>query len=306
MKKDDEKMIGLLVILIFLMLIFYIIPGLLYDLFNSILGNLILIIISIYIYKKNKYYGLIFGILILILYRFSHFKEGFSQKSINDFLDIQNTINPNRIFDIEMLKKQVSQEELDYYNKNGMWYWNDYVIDLYKDALSKNPYGKVQSDDAVNYARSIYNEKAILYILSMQSKEGQFLLNGVLVNNSIDGKNSNEDLSSGYGNFPYNDSGLIEDKRKDIIKCNLDDELTPKLQRIKYKGKKNFFQYQEEKIQDINYNDLEKIIPGFKYIKGSCNPCVAFSNNPQYNCPFELKLQENKGISKIMKYLWGL
>lgn len=306
LKKNDEKIIGLLVLLLFFMFIFYIIPGLLFTLFNTLLGNFILLLIILLTYKYYKFYGIIIGIILLIIYRFSHYREkftqNFTQKSINDFLNIQTTINPNKVFDIEILKQQISQSDLDYFNKNNKWYWNDKVIQLYKEALTKNPYVKVDIDDAVNYARTIYNQNAILQILSQQTKEGQFLLNGIFVKDNKG--NKLEELPSGFGDFPY-DVDLLQDKRDSVYKCNLNNN-EPKLQKITYTGKNNFFQYQGEKIEDVDYNNLENIIPNFRFINKPCNPCNAFKRKPEYSCPFELKLKDDYNISSVMKYLWKL
>jgi hypothetical protein len=263
--------------------------------------------------KKNKIYIILFIIFFIILIYYLIKKsilknliliENFTEKSINDFLNIQTTINKNKIFDIEILSKQVSQNDLDYFNKYGMWKWNEKVIELYKEALSNNPYIKVDKDDAVNYARSIYNEKAILQILSQQTKEGQFLLNGILLKKGD--INKYENLPSGFGDFPY-DVDLIEDKRDDIIKCNLSNDKNPTLERITYKGRDNILQYQEKKIEELDYNNLENLISGFKFLNKPCNPCIAFKEKPDYSCPFELNLRDNNyGISPIMKYLWGI
>ena len=61
------------------------------------------------------------GIVVIIMYRFLKLsapaKEGFtwSQDSTNSFLQIQNSINRNVIFDPIQIQKQASQDELDYF-----------------------------------------------------------------------------------------------------------------------------------------------------------------------------------------------
>ena len=61
-------------------------------------------------------------------------------------------------------------------------------------------------------------------------------------------------------------------------------------------------------ITQLDYNDLENKIPGFKFIKEPCNPCQALNVNPSYNCPFSLKTKNNTTgrISDVWKYLWNL
>jgi hypothetical protein len=168
----------------------------------------------------------------------------------NDFLKIQNTINKNKIFDMEIIKNQASNDELLYFNKNGYWYWSDDTIKLYEHAIEKNPYIRTLPSEATKYARTIYNEKAILEILSNQTTKGRFLLNGVRIKGDA--------FPSGYGNFPFT-SGLAEEN--DLIICNGNT-----LERIKA----NTFDLLTE---NVNYNILEKIIPGFKFENNPCNPC---------------------------------
>src|SRR6056300_425847 len=147
------KTIGLLTILIVLWLILYFIPEIFVSLFNTLLGNLILIISTILIFMNNRTYGLLVGMIILVLYRFSRLsREGFGlnisgnftidektqemkQQEMNkDFLQIQNTINRNIVFDMNIINSQASQEELEYFNKNGKWPWSQDVIKLYEEA----------------------------------------------------------------------------------------------------------------------------------------------------------------------------
>ena len=62
------KIIGLLTILIGLWLVLYFIPELFVSLFNSVLGNLILLLSTTLIFMYNRTYGLIVGLIILVLY----------------------------------------------------------------------------------------------------------------------------------------------------------------------------------------------------------------------------------------------
>ena len=81
------KIIGLLTILIGLWLVLYFIPELFVSLFNSVLGNLILLLSTTLIFMYNRTYGLIVGLIILVLYRFSRLsKEGFN-------LNVSGTFN---------------------------------------------------------------------------------------------------------------------------------------------------------------------------------------------------------------------
>jgi hypothetical protein len=61
-------------------------------------------------------------------------------------------------------------------------------------------------------------------------------------------------------------------------------------------------------ITELDYNDLENVIPGFKFLKQPCNPCIALNAKPNYTCPFSVKTKNNPTgtISQVWKYLWNL
>ena len=304
-EENRTKVIGFLTILILLWLILYLIPDIMSSLFNTFLGNLILFTIVALISLYNIKYGIISSLIIIILYRFSHIiKEGFSwtPNSTQNFLLIQNTMNRQKIFDIDIIKNQASQEELDYFNSNGKWPWSQKTKDLFVEALKKNPFIRTLPEDSLNYTMTIYNEAAILQALSYQTKEGQFLLNGVLIQDPSG--NPMEDLPSGFGNFPYK-SGLLENKSNDIIKCNMKNPNGATLERIKYTGKGGIYGEQTSTITPVDYNNLENIIPGFTFVNGPCNPCGAINETPDYSCPFKLKVKNNPTtISSIWQNLW--
>jgi len=312
-KDISSKMIGLLTILILIWLVLYLIPELLASLFNTVLGCMILSIIVLLVGLNNYSdyrYGIMLGIVVIIMYRFLKLsapaKEGFtwSQDSTNSFLQIQNSINRNVIFDPSQIQKQASQEELDYFLQNGMWPWSQEVIDLYSKMLDKNPFIRTYPKDAIIHARTIYNQNAILQIISWQNKEGNFLINGVEVNNNS--KNPLEDLPSGFGNFGYS-SGLITNRSNSIIRCKVNPEgENMTLEKRTYTGKDRITGLQTKDISDVDYNDLEQIIPGFKFTNGPCNPCIALNSPPDYSCPFTLKLKnKSAATSSVWDYLWS-
>jgi hypothetical protein len=203
-------------------------------------------------------------------------------------------------------ENQASQEELDYFNKNGMWPWSNSTIKLYEAAIKSSPFIRTLPKDSVNYARTIYNEAAILRIISYQTKEGHFLLNGVLVKNPSG--NKYEDLPNGFGDFALSkDSGLLKNRSDDIIKCNMNNPQNSTLERITYTGKGGIFGEQRSKITEVDYNELEKIIPGFTFLNGPCNPCGALNENPDYSCPFRLKVKNKPPfVSGVWQHLWGI
>jgi hypothetical protein len=308
-EENRLRIIGLLTLMIIIWLVLYFIPSIFVSLFNTLLGNLILLLITVLVTSYDLRYGIVIGLILIVIYRFSRLTiaEGFvwNPDTTKDFLLIQNTINSHKVFDVNMIQQnQASQEELDYFIKNGEWPWSQKTIELYKEALNTNPYIRTYSGDAINYARTVYNESAILRIISYQTKEGKFLLNGVLVKDPSG--NQMEELPSGYGNFPYK-SGLIDDKSLDVIKCNMSKKNGATLEKIRYTGKGGIYGEQTTKVTPVDYTDLESIIPGFTFLNGKCNPCVAINEAPDYSCPFKLQVKnEAPFISQVWQYLWNI
>ena len=308
---DENKtmIIGLLTILIFIWLVIYLIPSVFVSLFDTFLGRIILILTVIIVGVNNYKYGLMLGLILIIFTRFvdiisyksNNGKESFelSQLSINDFLQIQNTTHPKIVFDMEIIKKQASQEELDYFIANGFWPWSEDVINLYTEAINRNKFVRTYSGDSVNYARKIYNQAAILQLLTLETNEGNFLTSGVQINGGP--KNELEDLPSGFGNFGYK-SGLIKHMNP-VIKCNIDDNDNISLEKTTYTGKGGIFGEQTSKKNEVDYNNLENEIPGFKFLNGPCNPCKALNSPPDYSCQYSLNIKGPP--SSVWEYLWG-
>jgi hypothetical protein len=191
--QDNKTMlIGLLSILVVLWTILYVIPGFLVSLFNTILGNLILLLSLILVSSQDVKYGIAMGIILIILYRFSHLKEGFtwSEESGRQFIELQNSINPNTIFDLKQIKKQASQEEVDYFLKNSKWPWTKETEDLYNELLNKNTYVRSYPDDSITDAKTKYNQSIITQILNEQLDVLQNNLNKHIILDDRDGLGS--------------------------------------------------------------------------------------------------------------------
>ena len=198
--QDNKTMlIGLLSILVVLWTILYVIPGFLVSLFNTILGNLILLLSLILVSSQDVKYGIALGIILVVLYRFSRLKEGFtwSEESGRQFIELQNSINPRIVFDTKEIQKQASQEEVDYFLKNSKWPWSKNTEDLYNELLNKNTYVRLYPEDAINYAKTKYNQTIITQILNEQLD--------VLQNN--ENKHITMNDRDGLGSYPFS-SGL--------------------------------------------------------------------------------------------------
>ena len=243
-------------------------------------------------------------IAIIIYFNFSTQKEGFTWNNYltQQFLEIQQIQNPGIVFDPEEIQKQASQEELKYFVKNKKWPWSAKTKDLYLDALNKNPYVRTSPKDAINTIQSIYNESSILEILSWQTKEGKFLIDGVHI---ID----DTALPNGWGDFPYNSGQMNRVNNGTVYKCAYDTSGNIGMVKVKYMGFNGITGARETESTPISDSDLETTIPGFHFINEDepCNPCEALNNPPNYNCPFTIQTSGTKGgVSAIWKYLWGL
>jgi len=317
---DDTKnmLIGILSIFVSIWLLFYFIPSIFVSLFHTFLGNIIILLSVILISAYNYKHGILIAIIFIILSRFSYLsdqqqqiqqqqniKEGFqwNQKKTEDFLRTQRTLNYNTIFDVEELQKQASEQEVDYFLQHSMWPWSKETVNLYEAHALNNTYIQNTTKNSANQARRIYNETAILQVLSQQSKEGQFLLNGVEVNTGINM------IKDGVGSFGYN-SGLIGNLYNPIYRCGQDKKTgTPVMKRFQYIGDDKMLGNHTTKIENVNVKNLEQLIPGFTFLNKPCDPCLAlqYDANQRYTCPFELKIKKNKGpISAIWEYLWSL
>jgi len=304
---NDNRLIliGILSIVVILWLSFFAIPGLVSSLFTTILGNIILLCVVILISIDNLNRGLIIGFSFILLKRAFDFsrKESFTMNSYSpwddnikrEFVVYQQLINPGIVFDLEMIQKQATQKEAEYLIKNGYWPWTKQTEKIYIESTNKNPIVRVYPQDQVNQVKTIYNNNAILNLLANQSKESEFLINGV----EIDVKDNPMDLPNGYGDFAYN-SGLAHKKRP-IVKCNLERNVMEKTEVSGYEGIFNTDLY---KTTEVKPDDLETLIPGFKFKNGKCNPC---DNLTKPSCAFELDIKGNEGgSSSVWDYLWKI
>jgi len=237
---------------------------------------------------KTYYMYFIFMLLLLLIvlwvvyiHFFNKTKEGFiwSNKSIRDFLTFQNTVNPNTQFNMEMIQTQASEDELSALLCDGYWPWSEKTQTLYINEVSHNPIVKMSPQASMNYARTVYNENATKQMLSWNTKEGQFLLSGVSIYKKDGTKTGN-------------------------VKCEMDEHGKTFMKKTTYQGDNLWNGYKNTKTTNLKNNELPKEIPGFHFIKGPCNPCVALDND--YSCPFELDTKDTGTVSEVWKSLWSI
>ena len=240
-------LIGLVTILLLLWTILYAIPTVLITFFHTMLGNIIILLCIYLVSIKNTNYGILLFVVFIILYQFSKKREGFAQwsdKTINDFLLFQNTINPGIVFDTSLIQEQATEEDAKELLQTGKWRWSPEVEELYMDAVSQNPYIRTNINDSTNTAKTIYNENAILQVLKMQSPEGRAI------------KEQSDPTLIQDNTFGIN-SGLIS-KTDTVIRCTMNPKTNmPQLLKSKYIGNDGLFharQYENTFIDETSYS----------------------------------------------------
>ena len=226
--------------------------------------------------------------------------EGFistrwSTQTIQNFLNYEQTKNPNLIFDVDVIQQQATEAEVKTLLETGKWPWDDETKKLYMDAVKSNTMLKTSPSGAMEQARTIYNQTIIREMLSWSAAEGQFLLRGAY----SAATNANENDGSGtYGI----DSGLIT-KNNNLIRCGIDSNNNVVLQLTENMGNDGITGAHKKKTTTLDYNKLPGLLPGFRFINSPCDPCAGVNSPPKYTCPFSLT---SKDPSPIWRSLWGL
>ncbi len=188
----------------------------------------------------------------------------------NKFLKYQNTVfEGDYQFNISELQKQASPEEVDHLLKTGYWPWPDDLKYLFLDAVAQQPIIKAVPGDALEDAMKLYNEQAARRLLAWNTKEGNFLLQGIISPNQTG----------------VNQSFLS--RNKDTIKCGKDG-----LVKTTYNG----YSLLTKVETPIANEDIPKEVPGFTFVKNPCNPCVAIDDD--FSCPFQINVDYSQDVNK--------
>ena len=267
--------------------------------------KILLLIICVYIFYPiiNKYLNKLLGIKDKSLVD-SNLVESFvwSRDTIKKFDLYQNTVNLNaNQFNTSVLQEQASEDEAKELMKNGFWPWTEDTKKQYVEAVWQNPIIKFEPSAALNYAMKLYNETAAKWLLSWNTKEGQFLLYGSNNSNKdIIGIATGKDLLGQGQGITVN--GQIS--KKNIFKCS--DDSNPVLQKTTVNGYNLSNGFKNTTTVDIALEDIPNEVPGFSFVKNPCNPCSVLNDNPDYSCPFKLNVKGNDEISDVWKNLWSI
>lgn len=246
-----------------------------------------------YIYKFIIFIIFMIGVCIIVFNMYTKTKNGFqnynttswSPNLIRRFNIYQKTMNKNvNQFDLDQLQRQASPSEVEEYLKTGYWVWPDDLKNLYIEKVWANPIIKIDPQYALNYAMRIYNKNAVRELLAWNTKEGHFLL---------------------YGG----DLGVSDGMPKNInntIKCSTDSVDTSHMEKKVYTGMNLWNGYMNSTTTTVKPEDIPKEMPGFSFVKGPCNPCVALNSPGDFSCPFKLNIKGDDSTSEPWKQLWNL
>ena len=248
-------------------LLIYLKPKWFVFLFGDILGQvgLVLAIIGL-VYIKEYKLAIGLGCIFVLLYQsfliasINTKKEGFTngpwphswpQELVDRFLKFENTFYPKLDINLNMLMSQASVEEVEYLLREHKWPWSVELKLEYVKAMSRNkivksyPIGQNLED-----AQKVYNENAMRQQLFWNTKEGAFVLDGV----SVGGET--------------------------VIRCANAGNGEDALEKIQFDGYDPIYFNVLTKNSFIDTGDIEREVPGFKFIEesGQCNPCANLSS----------------------------
>jgi len=305
--KNNTIFISIISIFLAFIVLLYFKPSFFVFIFHTILGNLLLLGILSIIWFLDKKLSIGLGFLLLIIYLSSKInslsnmgmklKEGFDNNSeskfnpwsdqlIEDFKEFQQSRNPNIEYDINLLQKQATEDEVKELFKTGKWPWSEDIKEMYKLAIAGSYNISMDPGISLNNAESIYNENAMKQLLSWSSKEGNFLLNGVIIGHP---------------------EGM-PDNINNLARCGIskDGSGTSVMQKIEYLGYDGINSHMIKNVTDIANTDIPKVVNGFVFMNGDCNPCLPLNDPSDYSCPFKLNVGNGTEITDIWKNLWNL
>jgi hypothetical protein len=244
---------------------------------------------------KYIYTVLIISLLVISIILFNSFTkitDGFQNNYSNWSPDLirrfnvyQTTMNKNKTyFDLDILQKQASPDEVEQLLETGFWPWPDSLKNDYIEKVWSSPIIKIDPQYALNYAMRIYNQTAVRELLAWNTKEGQFLL---------------------YGG----DLGVSDGMPKNVnntIKCSTDSNGNSVMEKKVFTGMNLWNGFMNTTTTTVKPEDIPKEMPGFTFVKNPCNPCVALNSPGDFSCPFRLNVKGDDSISNPWQSLWQL
>ena len=229
-------------------------------------------------YSFNKSI-LIFVLLVITIIIYNNYSKTFvdgfeniytkwSPELIRRFNIYQTTMNNNiNQFNLDVLQEQATPEEAEELMRTGYWPWSNDLKNEYIEKVWSNTIIKLDPQFALHYAMTVYNQNAARQLLAWNTKEGQFLLYGGNLGASVIKNNNN------------------------TLKCVSDSNGNSIMQKKVYTGMNLWNGYMNTNVKTVKPEDIPKEMPGFSFVKGSCNPCSPLNSTPDFTCPFKLKVK---------------
>ena len=315
--KKNHVLFLVIMILMFILLLAFVKPLYFQTMFTTLLGNILLLGFILLISFFDVIGAVGMAVLLLIIYQAFHlcvckhegfegqasggvsssrglYPEGYpipkgknvwSSKEIDDFVKFQQIHNPNLRFDLDLLQQQATPEEVDVLLKTGKWPWAPDIQTMYKKAIAENNIINTEPGASLENAQTVYNQNAILQMLSWNTKEGSFLLNGAIIGHTAD----------------------MPENINNVVKCGTDSSSGLSMQKIEYTGYDGIYGNMNSKVTPVDYHDLPGLVNGFSFPGGAaCNPCVALSDPANYSCPFLLNTGNGAEVSDVWQHLWDV
>ena len=291
---NNTSFVTIVSVFVIVLIILFLKPELFFMAFKTFLGNVVLLFLILGVSYINFKYAIALALFFIILSRVawtnSSLKESFAANKtvwpddlVAKFLKFQKVLNPNVVYDMKVVQQQASPDEVEYLFKHNKWPWTKEVMDLYKQAVAENSFVKVDPGISMIDAQRIYNEMAMKEILSFGTKEGTFLLNGLVI---------------GHNNkMPSNVN--------DVVRCGTDPNTKNSVvEKVVYNGYDSISGAMNKTVTNVGFSEIPGLVNGFKFLNGPCNPCSPLDNPPNYSCPFSLNTGNGAEVSPIWKLLW--
>jgi hypothetical protein len=290
---NNTSFVMVVSVFVIVLIILFLKPNLFFMAFKTFLGNIVLLFIILGVSYINLKYAITLALFFIILSRVawaSSLKEGFATSQttwsydlVAKFLKFQKVLNPNVVYDMKVVQQQATPDEVEYLFLNNKWPWSKEVIDLYQQAVAENSFVKVDPGISMIDAQRIYNEMAMKQILSFGTKEGTFLLNGLVIGH-------NKKMPSNVN---------------DLVRCGTDPNTKGSVvEKVVYNGYDSINGAMNKKVTNVEFDDIPGLVNGFQFLNGPCNPCAPLDNPPAYSCPFSLNTGNGAEVSPIWKLLW--
>jgi len=222
--------------------------------------------------------------------------KGWSKDTMNSFDNYKSTSLPNVQFNMDVLQKQTDDSDVQYLIDYGHWKWTDETKQIYRNAMSASSSTKGDPGIVLIDTQKTYNENAVKQALAWDANEGRFLIYGA--NGPSVKALTKEKVSWDTGSSTDNSA---------IYKCADDCSGEPRIQ---------YFDGADAVGITVPLEELPNQIPGFRFLRGVCNPCEALKEDAQYNCPFSIQTGSetgvdgtsvsSTGVSEVWSNLWGI